>query len=96
MALYDVDEMHVRVADPALGYAKFHGKNLSKSGRATRRCLITRLPSKGPEANQAWPGLAVPGKVPQDLLQVLTCCCGQFSTTAFPGFHPDGGGQGNR
>jgi len=72
MALYDVDEMHVRVADPALGLRKIPRKEFEQKCRATRRCLITRLPSNRP-GEQTKPGLGLPflAKFRKILLQVL-------------------------
>jgi hypothetical protein len=88
-----------RVADPALGFTQNSAeRNLSKSGRATPRCLITRPPSNRLR-KQTHAGLGLPflAKFRKILLQVLGLAVAvSFLQLLFPGFHPNGGGQGDR
>ena len=56
MVFYDVAETYVRVADPALGCARFRARNSSRSGPATPRSSIT--PTAFENAPESKPALA--------------------------------------
>ncbi len=99
MVLYDVDEMHVRVADPALGLRKIPRKEFEQkwSGYAALfdyTIAFEQAPESKPSMAWVWPFLAKFRKI---LLQVLGLAVAvSFLRAALPGLHSDGGGQGNR